>query len=62
MPNMTQNIPPTTGCGMIMKTAPNLLIRPWISIKTAAYWITRRLPIFIRRLQHKYDEFEYIDI
>jgi hypothetical protein len=50
IPNMTQNIPPTTGCGIIMKTAPNLLIRPWVTIKRAAYWITRLLPICIKRM------------
>lgn len=28
MPNIMQNIPPTIGSGMIIKTAPNLLIIP----------------------------------
>lgn len=44
MPNMTQKMPPTTGWGMIMKTAPNLLITPWRIINTQAYWITLLLP------------------
>lgn len=44
IPNITQNIPPTTGSGMMIKTAPNLFITPCIIIKRAAHWITRRLP------------------
>lgn len=28
MPNMTQKIPPTTGSGIMMKAAPNLLMTP----------------------------------
>jgi hypothetical protein len=43
---MMQNIPPTMGSGMIMKTAPNLLMIPWINISKLAYCITRRLPIW----------------
>lgn len=49
IPNITQNRPPTTGSGIIMKTAPNLLITPCNIIINAAHWITRRLPIYNSR-------------
>lgn len=45
IPNITQNKPPTTGSGTIIKTAPNLLITPCKIIINEAHWMTRRLPI-----------------
>lgn len=47
IPNMTQNNPPTTGSGIIIKIAPNLLITPCNTIINAAHWITRLLPICV---------------
>jgi hypothetical protein len=59
MPNMTQNMPPTIGCGMMTKTAPNLVMRPTIIIRTAAHWITRRLPICIDTTGFKDEKLEH---
>lgn len=47
-------MPPTIGWGIIIKTAPNLVMRPTITIRTAAHWITRRLPICTSSQQIQY--------
>lgn len=51
---MTQNMPPTMGCGIMTKTAPNLVKSPTISMSIAAHWITRRLPICTHSQQVHY--------
>lgn len=49
IPNITQKSPPITGSGIIMNTAPNLLITPWRIIRTQAYCMTLLLPICSNR-------------
>ena len=38
MPNMTQKMPPTIGCGMVKKRAPSFEMRPTMSMMMAPYW------------------------
>lgn len=44
LPNITKNIPPIIGSGIVTNRAPNLPITPRSMTTTAATWITRRLP------------------
>lgn len=41
---VTKNTPPTMGCGSVTNTAENLVIKPIIIMRNAAYWITLRFP------------------
>lgn len=47
IPNITQNIPPIIGSGIMMNTAPNLLIIPCKIIRTHAHCMTLRLPTLV---------------
>lgn len=47
IPNITQNIPPTIGSGIMMNTAPNLLITPCRIIRKQAHCMTLRLPTLV---------------
>lgn len=49
MPNMTQKRPPTTGCGMMMKSAHSLPTTPCSTIRPAAHWTTLRDPTCAHR-------------
>lgn len=44
IPNITRNIPPMTGTGMVIKIAPNFPKIPRKIIRTAVVWRTNLLP------------------
>ena len=46
-PNITQKTPPTIGCGMVRKNAPNFETSPKSSMINAPYWITLLLPTLV---------------
>ena len=54
IPNITRNIPPITGSGMVMKTAPNLPKIPRRIIRIPVVWRTRRLPTWDRTGQREW--------
>lgn len=44
IPNITRNMPPMTGSGMVIKTAPNFPNMPRMIIRMPVVWRTSRLP------------------
>ena len=48
IPNITRNMPPITGSGMVIKTAPNFPKIPRTIIRMPVVWMTNLLPTWYK--------------